>query len=210
MKTCIKVLKVIMVPLVAIYPLYMNILGGLVFILNSKRLLKDELITENVASLMQLFAGIMFVSSVFFSAAMIFALCKFNKVAVSLDIAAILMCVASAILMNSLTLQNELELVSVKPLSNNILINHLPTVIPFLAILIVGLVQNLIRDTALGPAWDNFKQTNAENKKIIRDGKKIMKKPLTDAEEAEAANEDNGRKTNSQKKKPKKSGKKKN
>lgn len=217
MKNCIKILKVIMVPLVAIYPLYMNIVGGLVFIFNSKKFLENELITEEIASLMQTFSIIMFVSSALFSAAMIFAICKFNKTAVILDVIAMLLCAGSTIYMNVITIEHEMELITARPLSDNILLNHLPTIIPFLAILIVGLVQNLTKDTALGPVWDDFKQNNDENKKIIREGKKAMGKKLTDeeAEESDDIDEEQdnskskGKKSKPKAKRPKKSGKKK-
>lgn len=175
MKGFIYFLKIIMIPLVAIYPLFMNLLGGISLVVNGKKFLIEETITQGVMTTFYILAALMFLSSVLFSAAMVFALCKLNKISLVIDIIAMLMCAASTIFMDLLLMSNNLTLISVKPLTDNVLVNHLPTIAPFLAIFIVALAQNVIKDTALGPVWDNFKQNKDNNQRIISEGRKAIK-----------------------------------
>lgn len=169
MKVAINILKVIMIPAVAIYPLYFNILGGLTFIIQAQQYFANELIDENAVYMMYAVAGIMFVSSVLFAAAMVLSICKFNMIAVFLDIGAIALCIFSAFAMNTLNTKYEMEMLVVHPMTDKVFLNHLPSLIPFFAIFIVGLVQNIINDHAMGPDWKEYKKIRREHKKLIKE-----------------------------------------
>ncbi len=168
MKVAINILKVLMIPAVAIYPLYFNIIGGLAFIIQAQQYLADGLIENNVKYTMYIIAGIMFLSSVLFAAAMVLVICKFNMISVFLDIGAIAMCIFSAFAMNTMNDKYQMEMLVVRPMTDKVFMNHLPSLIPFFAIFIVGLVQNIINDHAMGPEWKEFKKLRTEHKRLVK------------------------------------------
>lgn len=174
MKAAINILKVIMVPAVLIYPLYFNILGGLAFNQQSEIYLLNETITSDIALTMQIWSGVMFVSSALFVSAMILAICKFNLISVFLDIGGMALCIISALNMSSITKAYEMEMYIIRPMTDRIMLNHLPSLIPFFAILIVGIIQNIINDNAMGPDWKEYKSIRAEHKKLLKEAE--MKK----------------------------------
>lgn len=176
MKLAINILKFIMIPAVAIYPLYFNILGGLTFMIQSQQCLAAEQITSSVAMTMKIVGVIMFLSSVLFSAAMVLAICKFNIASIFLDVGAIVLCIFSAMAMKTMNDTYGMEMLTVRPLTNNVLMNHLPSLIPFFAIFIVGLVQNIINDHAMGPDWKEYKKLRAEHKRLIKEREVKQKK----------------------------------
>ncbi len=194
MKVAVNILKFFMIPAVMLYPLYLNILGGLSFMVQSEISITTEVITSSTALSMKIWACVMFISSALFAAAMVFALCKYNLATLITDILGGVLCFLSTMFMINIHNSSEMEMYIVKPLLDNIMFNHLPTLIPFFMILLIAVVQIITNDTALGPEWKEYKKIRAEHQRMLdeRDGvvnkKKEKKKKKENKTKQETTN----------------------
>ncbi len=167
MKVFVNILKFLMLPAVVVYPLYFNILGGLAFNAQSQQYFDYEIISRGLAITMQLWSGVMFLSSALFAAAMVFSICKYNVIAIIVDLIAGVLSMLSMTFMFFINKNNEMELLVINPMTDNILFNHIPTLIPFFLILVIAIIQHVRNDHALGPEWKEYKKVCAEHQRLL-------------------------------------------